>query len=70
LVNLLTGAPLSQANFLPDLMQVKDLFPTVDLIPTLVHLSPALIAAPAGINGRDIEIERTEKKAMNLLFTH
>jgi hypothetical protein len=49
-------------------MQVKVLFPTADLMPTLVHLSPALAAALAGINGRDRESERIDKKVINLLF--
>jgi hypothetical protein len=49
-------------------MQVKVLFPTVDLIPTLVHLPPALTAALAGIRGRDRESESIDKNAISLLF--
>jgi hypothetical protein len=41
--------PLSQTNFLPDLIQVKVLPPATDLIPALVHLAPALVAECAGI---------------------
>jgi hypothetical protein len=44
-----TATPLFQTNFLPDLMQVNVLFPTTDLVPTLVHLAPALVAECAGI---------------------
>ena len=66
-LDLLTITPLFQTNFLPDLMQVKVLFPTADLMPTFVHLSPALTAALAGIMGRDKEIEIIDKKAINFL---
>jgi hypothetical protein len=38
------------------------------VIPALLHLSPALAAAFAGINGRDRESERIDKKEINLLF--
>jgi hypothetical protein len=51
-------------------MQVKVLFPTADLMPTLAHLSPALTAALAGINGRDRESERIDKNAISLLFIY
>jgi hypothetical protein len=59
-----------QTNFLPDLMQVKVLFPTVDLIPTLVHLAPALVAAFAGISGSNTKIESIDKIAISLLFIY
>jgi hypothetical protein len=67
-VDLLT--PLSQANFFPDLMQVKVLLPVTDLIPTLVHLAPALAAALAGINGRNTKRETIDKNAISFLFMH
>jgi hypothetical protein len=51
-------------------MQVKVLFPTVDLIPALVHLPPALAAALAGINGRNTKRETIDKNAISLLFTY
>ena len=44
--------PLFQTNFFPDLMQVKVLLPAVDLMPTLVHFAPALVAECAGITGK------------------
>jgi hypothetical protein len=62
--------PLSQTNFLPDLIQVKVLFPTTDLLPTLVHLAPALVAECAGISGRDNESESIDKIAISLLFIY
>jgi hypothetical protein len=60
--------PLSQANFLPDLMQVKVLFPTIDLLPTLVHLVPALAKAFPGMMRVDRKRESIEKEMINLLF--
>jgi hypothetical protein len=45
----LTGVPLAQINRLPVLTQVNVLFPTTDLVPTLAHLAPALVAECAGI---------------------
>jgi len=48
-VGLPSEIPLFQTNFFPDLMQVKVLFPTTDLIPTLVHLAPALVAETEGL---------------------
>ena len=49
-------------------MHVKVLFPTIDLMPTLVHFAPALVAECAGISGTDKERERIDKKAISLLF--
>jgi hypothetical protein len=66
----LVDIPLSQTNLLPDLMQVKVLVPTTDLMPTLVHLAPALAEALAGINGRDRESESIDKKEISLLFIY
>ena len=65
-VDLLTH--LSQANFFPDLMQVKVLLSVTDLMPTLVHLAPALTAAFAGINGREIDRESSDKQAITFFF--
>jgi hypothetical protein len=59
---------LFQTNFLPDLMQVKVLFPTTDLMPTLVHLAPAFTAALAGNSGRNNERESVDKTVISLLF--
>ncbi len=45
IVGLTTGTPLFHTNFLPDLMQVY-FFPfDVEVIPTFLQVSPALIAA-------------------------
>ena len=60
-------APLFQTNFLPELMQVKVLLPTADLMPSFVHLSPALTAALTGVKGRDKE--STDKNATSFNFT-
>jgi hypothetical protein len=49
-------------------MQVKVLPPITDLIPTLVHLSPALTAAFAGIRGVEIKRVNIDKKAISFLF--
>ena len=57
----LTATPLFQTNFFPDLMQVKVLFPTTDLVPALVHLAPALVAETEGllcINNAKIVVRR------------
>jgi hypothetical protein len=40
--------PLSQTHFFPDLMHVKVVFPTVDLIPTFLQVDPAFTAELAG----------------------
>jgi hypothetical protein len=63
-----TRTPLSQTNFLPLLTQVNVLFPTTDLMPTLVHLAPALVVAFAGFSERDIESESIDKNAISLLL--
>jgi hypothetical protein len=62
--------PLFQTNFLPDLTQVKVLFPATDLMPTLVHLAPALVAAFAGISGSNTKRESIDKIAISLLFIY
>jgi hypothetical protein len=49
-------------------MQVKVFAPTTDLLPTFVHLAPALAAAFAGIMGVDRKRESIEKNAISLLF--
>jgi hypothetical protein len=51
-------------------MHVNVLFPTIDLMPTLVHLAPALVAECAGISGRDNESESIDKIAISLLFIY
>jgi len=51
-------------------MQVKVLLPTTDLMPTLVHLAPALTAAFAGTSRTDKESESIDKNATNFLFIH
>jgi hypothetical protein len=64
----LTPIPLSQTNFFPDLIHVKVLPPTTEVVPSGLHEDPALTAAFTGIKGRDTESESIDKKAMNLLF--
>jgi hypothetical protein len=65
-----TFIPLFQTNFFPDLMQVKVFAPTTDLLPTFVHLAPALAAAVAGIRRVDKERESIDKNTITLLFTY
>ena len=60
--------PLFQTNFLPDLTQVKVLFPATDLMPTLVHLAPAFVAEFAGISGRNNKRGSIDKIAISLLI--
>ncbi len=60
--------PLFQINFLSDLMQVKVLLPTTDVIPTLVHFAPAFTAALAGNSGMNNERESVDKTVISLLF--
>ena len=67
-VGFFIATPLFQTNLLPDFMQVKVLLPITDLIPTLVHLSPALTAAFAGIRGVERKRESIEKNAISFLF--
>jgi len=60
--------PLSQTNFLPDLMHVKVLPEAKEVIPTVLQVDPALTAAFEGT--RDIEKERpsTDRNAISFLF--
>jgi hypothetical protein len=51
-------------------MHVNVLFPITDLMPTLVHLAPALVAAFAGISGRNTKRESIDKIAISLLFMY
>jgi hypothetical protein len=63
-----TFIPLFQINLVPDFMQVKVFAPTTDLLPTFVHLAPALAAAFTGIMGVDRNRESVDKNAISLLF--
>jgi hypothetical protein len=49
-------------------MHVKVLFPTTDLMPTLVHLAPTLVAECAGTRESDIKRENIDKKPIVFLF--
>jgi hypothetical protein len=49
-------------------MHVKVLFPTIDLMPTLVHLAPALVAECAGTMESDIKRENIDKKPIAFLY--
>jgi hypothetical protein len=69
-VGFFTAIPLFQTKFFPDFKQVKILFPTTDLMPTLVHLAPALAEALAGFSGRNRESESIDKEAISLLFIY
>ena len=67
-LKLLLITPLFQIVFLPDLMQVKVLFPTTEVIPAFEHFAPALVAAFT-----DVEDSKTRKvsiviKAVNFFF--
>jgi hypothetical protein len=63
-----TFIPLSQTSFLPDLMHVKVLPDATEVIPTLLHLAPALAAAFTGIRGLDRRRESIDKKVITLFF--
>jgi hypothetical protein len=51
-----TVTPLSQINFLPDLMQVYFLFETVFVVPALVQVEPARPAPNVGAAVRNKEV--------------
>jgi hypothetical protein len=51
-------------------MQVKVFAPTTDLLPTFVHLAPALAAAVAGVRRVDKERESIDKNTITRLFTY
>ena len=51
-------------------MHVNVLPDVIDVIPTLVHLAPALAAAFTGVMARDKKSEKTDKNAINLLFIY
>ena len=52
----LTATPLSQINFLPDLMHVYFLFETVLVVPALVQEEPARPAPNVGVAVRNREV--------------
>jgi hypothetical protein len=54
-----TATPLSQTNFVPDLMQVNFFAPTICVVFNLVHLAPALAVAAFACMG-------TSKVAINV----
>jgi hypothetical protein len=64
----LTGVPLLQINPLPVLTQVNVLFPTTDLLPTLVHLAPAFVAECAGSEKIKIKIDKIDMNPITRLF--
>ena len=49
------ATPLSQTNFLPDLMQVKVLPEAVAVFPAFGHVEPALTAAFTGEITADVQ---------------
>jgi hypothetical protein len=66
--DLTIKTPLFQTNLFPDFMHVNDLLETTDLSPAFLHVPPALVAAFAGIRGRDKMREDIAKNATSLLF--
>jgi len=60
--------PLSQTNFLPDLMHVKVLPETIEVNPAVLQLAPALTAALAGTREIDKERPSIDMKAISFLF--
>ena len=62
--------PLFQTNFLPDLMQVKVLLATTDLIPTFLHAPPALVAAFTEITDMERNKESTDKNVIDFLIIY
>jgi hypothetical protein len=67
-VGFFTATPLLQTNFLPDLTHVNVLPAVTKVIPALLHLSPALAAAFAGMSRADRERESIDKNAKSFLF--
>ena len=60
--------PLFQIVFLPDLMQVKVLFPTTEVIPAFVHFAPALVAAFTDVEESKIRQARIEIWTRDFFF--
>jgi hypothetical protein len=60
--------PLSQINFLPDLMHVNVLPDAMFVSPAFEHAPPALAAAFAGIKRVDRKRESIGKNVITLLF--
>ena len=67
-LKLLLITPLFQIVFLPDLMQVKVLFPTTEVIPAFEHLAPALVAAFTEAEGSKTRQASIAIKAVNFFF--
>ena len=59
--------PLFQSNFLPDFKQVNFFPSNVENAPTFLHVSPAFIAAKAGIENEDEINTSPIKKAKSFL---
>ena len=67
-LKLLLITPLFQIVFLPDLMQVKVLFPTTEVIPAFEHLAPALVAAFTDVEDSKTRHESVATKAVIFFF--
>jgi uncharacterized membrane protein YjjB (DUF3815 family) len=61
--------PLFQISFVPDLTQKYLTPPVVLVVPTLVHLVPAIVAACEGIEkiARNTAVRRTLEYALNFM---
>ena len=61
--------PLFQISFVPDLTQKYLTLETVLVVPTLVHLVPAIVAACEGIKtaDRNTAVKRTLEYALNFM---
>ena len=65
----LTTVAFFQISFVPDLTQTYLTLETVLVVPTLVHLVPAIVAACAGIEitERNTAVRRTLEYALNFM---
>jgi hypothetical protein len=68
-IDLFKVTPSFQTKFLPDFRQVKVLFPTTDLTPTLVHLAPALAVEYAVGDDRDKTNNVISDKRLNFFIS-
>jgi hypothetical protein len=66
---VLMTVPLFQISFVPDLTQKYLTLETVLVVPTLVHLVPAIVAACEGIEtaDRNTAVKRTLEYALNFM---
>jgi hypothetical protein len=67
---LVSEDPLSQTNFFPDLMHVKVLPKTTEVIPSVLQDVPVLTAEFAGTAENDVKNVRTMMNVINFLYIY